>query len=183
MFLPPRPHRVSKWTRGALCLSLFAAGSIGAPPDASAERGRDEILISDMTFVSSESGGRQWVVWAERTRFETGSEVAHLDGVTIRFNDPDEQVDLTIHCARARFVVDSESFRLDGNVRGEDSGGRRFVTDWLEFDGPRRVLSTTAPVELIEAGSEYRGGGMRYDVGARRLLLVEGASMRREGAR
>jgi LPS export ABC transporter protein LptC len=167
--------------RTALRLSLLGAWWLGAPGDASADRSRDEILISGMTFVSSESAGRHWVVWAEQTRFETGSEVALLDGVTIRFSDPGEQIDLTIRCSRARFVVDSESFRLDGDVRGEDSGGRRFVTDWLEFDGASRVLSTSAPVELIDAGSEYRGGGMRYDVETRRLLLSDGASMRRGG--
>ncbi len=134
-----------------------------------------------MTFVSTEQTGRQFVVRAERARFEAGGEIAHLDGVTIRFSDESERVDLTIRCAAARFVVGSESFRLDGTVDGIDAGGRRFVTDWLEFDGAQRVLSTSAPVEITDAGAEYRGGGMRYDVATRRLYLSPGASMRRRG--
>jgi len=169
------------WRRGAVALVLCAC--LGAPVAAGAERARESIEIAGMTFVSADPTGRRWAVWADHARYAAGDDIADLTGVTIRFQDGDDRVQLTVRCVTARVAISSESFRLDGEVRGVDATGRHFATDWLEFDGATGVLSTSAAVELNDDDAAYRAGGLRYEVETRRLLLLDGAWMQRQGGR
>ena len=151
---------------------VVAAGLVlgWAVPGAAAE----PIRIRGMTFVAGEASGQRLVVRAERAEIEPETEVARLEDVTVRFQAAGAEAALTLRCAAGRVALAGQSFRLDGDVTGQDEAGRRFATDWLEFDGETGRLHTTAQVDVVDGSATYSGVGLEYQVDERKLRILGG---------
>jgi LPS export ABC transporter protein LptC len=155
----------------------LAAAALGVWALAAGAARADTIDVEGMTFVSGDASGRHLVVRADRARIDPRSEVAQLERVEVHVRDADPAVDWTLRCQTARIELRTEGFRLDGDVRGVDAEGRRFSTAWLEYDPVADALRTTSPVTVVDGPAEYRGGALEYDVAARRLRLLNGATV------
>jgi LPS export ABC transporter protein LptC len=157
---------VAALSLAALPLAALAA----ALPAVAAE----PIRIRGMTFVAGAASGQRLVVRAERAEIEPDTEIARLSGVTVRFQSAGAENALALRCAAGRVTLAGQSFRLEGEVTGHDESGRRFTTDWLEFDGDARRLHTTAPVSVEDGAVTYQGVGLEYRVDERELRLLGG---------
>lgn len=133
-----------------------------------------------MTFVAGDPG-QHLVVSAERAQVDPASDVAHLWVVSLTFEGDDGGLSLT--CDAAEVALGGQHFRLEGDVRGLDAHGRAFTTEWLAFDGVTERLWTEAPVEVVDGGARYSGEAFEYDVAERRLTLLGGARVERNGER
>jgi len=154
---------------------VLAGGSAADEPGSGAAGVEESIRIRGMTFVSDEPTGRQLVVRAARARIDPRGDRAWLDDVELRLVGAEPGLRLEVECERAEVALATEAFRLDGRVRGVDGEGRRFRTEWLEYDPATEVLRTDAPVTVLDGGAEYRGGGLEYAIAGRRVRLLDGA--------
>lgn len=126
-----------------------------------------------MTFTSSEGGRTEVVLRATRAALDASVEVAHLEGVRVRFSKPDGDVELELSCERGRIDLASGDFEASGDVRGRTADGRRFATAWMRYDDARALAYTDADVEIEEAHTRFRGSGLRYHVQGGRLQLLK----------
>jgi len=157
----------------ALCGWLALAAIVTATPG----RAADSIEIRGMTFVSADPNGRHLVVRAERAHVDPRDEVAWLDDVSVAVTEIAPGFGIHVQCESARVEIRDRGFRLEGRVRGVDDDGRRFATEWLEYDPEGHVLRTDAPVTVVDGASTLRGGAFVYELDERRLLLFDGATV------
>ena len=99
---------------------------------------------------------------------------ALLTDVTVNVVQPLSDDPLDVRSNEARVSLAGDALRMEGSVQGWDGRGRRFETDWLEYDQSRGLLFTSAPVLLFDAQSTIRANGLEYDVQTRALRLTGG---------
>jgi LPS export ABC transporter protein LptC len=140
------------------------------------ENTRPTLRLSGMTFVDSTADTNGLVLEAERVDLPPSTNVAHLETVQVRMRDPQASGGaFEMTCERGDLELDSSDFRAEGDVQGLTGDGRRFFTTWVVYDSKRHVVSTEAPVRILDGGTTLRGKGFRYHVGSGRFVLTGGA--------
>ena len=77
-------------------------------------------------------------------------------------------------------VLGKSDFRAEGDVRGRTGDGRQFFTSWVRYDSAAQILSTDAPVRIIDGPHTLAGVGLRYNVRDGRLSITSGATVLQE---
>ena len=171
----PRRGRGRAWILIGLC--VLAAPVVGL---ADPIQGSHHIEISGLTFVVDRGATSELVVWSERAHYDPMAQAVRLEQVHISVGPELDRRGLMIRSDTGVLALGSDHFRLQGNVSGVTDDGRRFETEWLEYNDARKLLFSDAPVTIREAGGVYRGGGLQYEIEARRFRLLGGARVVRE---
>ncbi len=147
-----------------------------AAPAPSSESARSTLRLSGMTFVDSTADTNGLVLEAEQVDLPPSTNVAHLETVHVRMRDPQATGGaFEMTCDRGDLELGSSDFRAEGDVEGLTGDGRRFFTTWVIYDSKSHVVSTEAPVRILDGGTTLRGKGFRYHVGSGRFVLTGGA--------
>lgn len=133
-----------------------------------------------MTFTSTGGDAADFTLWADRAQMDVREGEIWLEQVNLTIHGEPGRPAVELRCEEGHFELDTEAFRLSGDVRGRMGLERRFRGDWVAFDEERGILYSDAPVVVEDEGSIYRGGGFRYEVDEGRLELVEGVQVFRE---
>ena len=159
-----------------LWATVSGAESLAGPP----EWGPEALTLNGITFTASGGSAAEFTVWAERARVDPGAEELWLEQVGLTIHPSMQRDAVEIRCIEGHFQMKTESFRLQGNVRGRIGADRIFYAQWVAYDEGEDVLYSEAPVEVREAGAIYRGGGFRYQVADGVLELVSGVEVYKE---
>lgn len=156
-------------------LLIFAiAASLAPSPAARSDSGPREVelVLSRMTFVSSEEGEPDMVLFAERARIPADGDIVHLGDVSLETAGESGEASLVMTCDRARFDLATGDFTADGNVRGRTADGHRFKTPSASFAHDSRVIESHTNVDIIDPSStRLEGKGFRYDVRSQRMRV------------
>jgi LPS export ABC transporter protein LptC len=180
----PRPQAESgDGVRSAARIALAASLLCVAP--ASALEGVDDnnsaLRMSKMTFVDARDGHTEVVLDAERVYLPPRSDVAQLEGIHVRMAQARSIGDsLVMTCERGDMVLGKSDFRAEGDVRGRTGDGRQFFTTWVRYDSDTQILSTDAPVRILDGFHTLQGVGLRYNVRDGRLAITSGATVVQE---
>ena len=175
-----RPRAPDVWSRRrqrmgsglaavVFCCGLWAGSAVWAG---------NRVSVEGLTFFVTESPDRYFVVRAESAEFAPTQPTTVLKTVRVRLVRPRFEGPLDLRCERARVSLYGNAFKLMGSVEGRDADGRRFETDWLEFDEKGGRLFTTAPVRLIDGESVVEAGALDYDLETRAIRLTGGTRVR-----
>ena len=138
------------------------------------------LAVLGLTFTATGSEEADFTLWADRGYMDGRAKQIWLEQVNLTVHADGDRPAVKLRCSEGYFEVDSEAFRLMGDVRGHMGSGRRFWADWVAYDDERGILYSDAPVLFEEKESAYRGGGFRYNVAEDRLELVHGVQVLRE---
>ncbi len=139
---------------------------------ACAAHAESELVLSSMTYVSSDAGASEVVLEATTARIEPGSDVARLEEVSLDAAGDDGESSLVMTCDRAELDLATSDFHADGNVVGRTADGHRFTTGSATFEHGPRVIHTDARAQIVDpTGTRLTGQGFRYDVRARRMIM------------
>lgn len=167
------PSPVERLLRGLVALLLVAG--LTSPAWASDEAVSPELRLTQMTFVANRGDSTEIVLDSERVLLRTGADIAHLQQVEGELGGRDPDTGFRLTCDRAELNLTTHDFRAEGSVVGLTGDGRRLSTDWLVYDGEKRIVSTEAPVKIVEGNRTLSGRGFRYYVDDGRLRLLGGA--------
>jgi LPS export ABC transporter protein LptC len=157
-----------------LVLLAFAAS-------ASAARGASDVLRLDgMTFVGSRGSSAALVLEAEQAHLRTEDRRAFLERVKVQAAETDVAGSFRMTCDEAELDLETSSFLAKGDVRGQTGDGRTFRTTWARFDQEQGVVWTDAPVTISDGEARFEGGGFRYHLRERRMVLSGGARLVQE---
>lgn len=135
--------------------------------------GEPVLHIEGMTFVGSRGSVRELVVRARTARLRTDENVAELVDVDAQVSaGGDVSQGFTLTCARARFDLDTNDFRAEGNVQGVTSDGQHYAAPWVRYVHAEGLLYTDEPVRLEDDSGSFRGDGFRYHLTDRRFQLL-----------
>jgi len=168
------------WGAGLVLLGLWATVSGAEPSDGPPEWGPEALTLSGITFTASGGSAAEFTVWAEQAHVDPGGEELWLEQVGLTIHASAQREAVEIRCVEGHFRMKTESFRLQGNVRGRIGAERIFHAEWVAYDESKDVLYSGAPVEVREAGAIYHGGGFRYRVADGVLELVSGVEVYKE---
>jgi LPS export ABC transporter protein LptC len=142
-------------------------------------RGEETPLLDvrGMTFVTTQNDDDTLILRAVRAKINTDEQVAFLEQVDAEVPATQTQSSFQMRCDKGEVDLATNDFIATGNVRGSSHGGGDFSTDWVRYDHSDGVLSTEAPVVIVDDGITYRGVGFRYDIEDRRFRLLGGASV------
>ncbi len=136
------------------------------------------VKLSGMTFVSSENGVSEVIVRAAEAYVDPEKNVVFLQGMDVTTTSSQGgEVEFEMSCDEGELDLETNDFIARGDVRGKTIDGRRFSTEWARYEEDRALVSTDAPVVLVEEGGTLRGGGFKYWVAEGRLKLTGGATM------
>ena len=138
------------------------------------------LSVSGLTFTATGNEEADFTLWADRATMDGRAKHIWLEQVNLTVHADGDRPAVELRCSEGYFEVDSEAFRLVGDVRGQMGSGRRFWADWVAYDEEQGILYSDAPVVFEEKESAYRGGGFRYNVAEDRLELVDGVQVLRE---
>ena len=130
------------------------------------------LLVSGMTFVGSRGNESELIVRASEALFHPDLGMADLENVRAAVSDAEDGESFTMKCDRAELNVDTSDFTARGNVEGVTGDGRQYNTPWVRYDHENSLLSTEAPVVMIDDSGTYRGEGFRYYIEERRFELL-----------
>jgi LPS export ABC transporter protein LptC len=159
----PNPH----FTRAL----AIAAGGILLAGLSSAEE-LPGLRVSGMTFVGSRGDQSELVVRSDTAFFHPDSGLADLEVVRAQVSDAKKGDSFQMECDRAELDVETNDFTATGNVRGLTGDGQRYSAPWVRYEHAASMLSTDAPVTLVDVGGTFRGDGFRYHVEERRFELL-----------
>ncbi len=163
----------------ALVCGVLLAGTLLAAVSA-AERPGYALKLTGMTFVVTRGNVNVMVLEADRVHLPADADKAKLERVKGRLEGEKGEGGFTLTCDRAELDLNSQNFRAEGHVRGVTGDGRRLSTTWLTYDGEKHLISTDAPVEIVEGSRRMRGRGLRYYVDDGRFRLLGGATVVQE---
>ncbi len=152
------------------------------PAAARAAGPQTTLTISNMTFVSSRSGTSEVIVHAAEARTVPEESKVLLEKMDVKMTSTADASEFWMNCDQGELFFDSNDFMARGNVRAGTADGRRLETDWAYFEDAKGLVSTEAPVLMVEQTGVLRGGGFQYWVGEARLLVTGGATMTQEGS-
>lgn len=145
-----------------------------APPPAT-------LRFGDMTFVASHGDHTEVLVEARNMLVPPGAETASMEGVFLQMNDPKTgKRAFEMTCDKGDLEIETSNFRAEGNVQGRTADGRRIFTTWLTYDSERNLISTDAPVRIVDGHHQLQGHGFSYYLKDSRFVLKGGASIVQE---
>lgn len=160
---------------------IAALGLFGFALAASGARDHSDVLRLDgMTFVGSRGSSTDLVLEAEHAHLRTQDRLAFLEVVKVQANETGVAGSFRMTCDEAELDLETSSFLAKGNVLGRTGDGRRFQTSWARFDHDQGVVWTDAPVTISEGEARFEGGGFRYHLRERRMVLSGGARLVQE---
>jgi len=169
----PGPRRA----RAFALIALTALVLAGAPGGAQDPPGLlpSELVLTGMTWLSSEDGVNQLVVSAARAQMQSGTELARLSAVHARMGSlaPGGAAGggMSLRCEAGRFNLQSRDFEASGAVRGATADGRRFRTERLSYRAAEGRAFGEARVSLRDSTGAYEGDGFEYWVRENRFVL------------
>lgn len=168
----PGPRRARAFAPIALTFLLAGApGTAQDPPGLLPS----ELVLTGMTWLSSENGVNELVVSAARAQMQSGAELARLSGVHARMGSlaPGGAAGggMSLRCAAGRFDLQSRDFEASGAVRGATADGRRFRTERLSYRAAEGRAFGEGRVELRDATGAYEGDGFEFWVRENRFVL------------
>jgi LPS export ABC transporter protein LptC len=167
-------HAAASLLVALLCVTPAAALE-GVDDNTSALR------MSKMTFIDGRDGHTEVVLDAARVYLPPRSDVAQLEEVRVRMVQARAIGEsLLMTCDRGDMVLGRSDFRAEGNVRGRTGDGRQFFTTWVRYDSHAQILSTDAPVRILDGIRTLQGVGFRYNVRDGRLAITSGATVLQE---
>lgn len=168
------------WGAVLALLGLCASVGVADPLSGAPEWGPEALTLNGITFTASGGSAAEFTVWAERAHVDASAEELWLEQVGLTIHPSPQREAVEIRCVEGHFQMKTESFRLQGNVRGRIGADRIFHAEWVAYDEGQDVLYSGAPVEVREAGALYRGGGFRYQVADGVLELISGVEVFKE---
>jgi LPS export ABC transporter protein LptC len=165
---------VKRFAGFALAAAFLLSASL---PATAQDVARDSTLrLGRMTFVATRADTNEVVLEASRVLIPPRSNVAQLEEVHVRMRNPSGMRDsFVLTCDQGDLALDSADFRAEGNVEGETGDGRRIYTTWLRYDSDGGVVSTDAPVRIVDGQRTVSGRGFQYHVRDGRFVLKGGA--------
>ena len=112
------------------------------------------------------------VVYSEAATFHPDRDIAHLVDVRAVVTDDDEGDSFEMTCDRAELNIETNDFHAEGRVRGTTADGQRYSAPWVEYDHEAGLLTTDAPVVVVDTTGTFRGEGFRYHVHERRFRML-----------
>jgi LPS export ABC transporter protein LptC len=139
------------------------------------------LRFGGMTFVASRGDHTEILVEARNMLVPPGAQTASLEGVSLLINHPQSgKRAFEMTCDQGDLEVETSNFRAEGNVEGRTADGRLIYTPWLRYDSDRDVISTDAPVRIVDGRHRLKGRGFIYHVKDSRFVLKGGASIVQE---
>jgi LPS export ABC transporter protein LptC len=130
-----------------------------------------DMVLSDVRFVDSENGKRNWTIESNRAELFKGKSRAAFEGVHITFFGKDGKV-MHLYSNEGELDTSTRDMLAKGDIRGQSSDGLEFFTSTLSYDYGKREISTTDPVKIVARGFETEGVGMVVDVDEERIHLL-----------
>ncbi|HXV36175.1 MAG TPA: LPS export ABC transporter periplasmic protein LptC [Myxococcota bacterium] len=125
-----------------------------------------------MTFVGSRGADSELVVQAQSAVYQPDTGIAVLEVVRAHVADARGAESFQMSCDRAELDVETSDFTATGNVSGHTGQGQRYRASWVRYERAASMLSTDAPVTLIDARGTVRGDGFRYHIDEGRFELI-----------
>lgn len=181
----PRRRRIRRRVAFASAL-LFALAALAPARPASAQdearaTSAASLRFAAMTFVATRGDDHEMVLRAEKAHLPPGSEVAELEGVHVVMENPGgTRNSFEMTCQRGDLELQTANFRAEGEVEGRMADGRRIFTPSLDYDSDTGMVTSDAPVRILEGGHTMRGRGFRYNIRDGRFVLRGGASIVQE---
>jgi len=156
-----------------LALAFSPAGAASEPSgEKSAEQKPTELRATGMTFVGSRGDTSELVLHSRFATFYPDLDVAHLREVRAVATDDDGGDSFEMTCDNAELNVETNDFRAEGSVRGTTADGQSYSAPWVEYDHEAGLLTTDAPVVVVDTTGTFRGEGFRYHVHERRFRML-----------
>jgi len=169
----PGPRRARALSPVALTVLMLAGAPAGAedPPGLLPS----ELVLTGMTWISSEDGVNELVVSAARAQMQSGAELARLWEVNARMGSlaPGGAAGggMALRCESGRFDLRSRDFEASGAVRGATADGRRFRTERLSYRAAEGRAFGETRVFLRDDSGAYEGDGFEFWVRENRFVL------------
>jgi LPS export ABC transporter protein LptC len=139
------------------------------------------LRFGGMTFVASHGNRTEILVEARNMLVPPGNKTASLEEVHLVMNDPKSgKRAFEMTCDQGDLEIETSNFHAQGNVEGHTADGRRIFTRWLRYDSDRDVISTDAPVQIVDGRHRLQGRGFVYHLKDSRFVLKGGASIVQE---
>jgi len=139
------------------------------------------LRFGGMTFLASHGDHTEILVEARNMLVPPGAQTASLEGVSLLINDPESgKRAFELTCDQGDLEFETSNFRAEGNVEGRTADGRLIFTPWLLYDSDRDVISTDAPVRIVDGRHRLEGRGFVYHMKDSRFVLKGGASIVQE---
>ncbi len=139
------------------------------------------LRFGGMTFVASHGSRTEILVEARNMLVPPGASTASLEGVHLVMNHPQTgKRAFEMTCEQGDLEVETSNFHAEGNVEGRTADGRRIFTSWLRYDSDRDVITTDAPVQIVDGRHRLKGRGFVYHLKDSRFVLKGGASIVQE---
>lgn len=167
----PGPRRARAFS--LIALTVLLAGAPGAAQDPPGLL-PSELVLTGMTWLSSENGVNELVVSAARAQMQSGTELARLSGVHARMGSlagGAAEGGMSLRCAAGSFDLQSRDFEASGAVRGATADGRRFRTESLSYRAAEGRAFGEGRVSLRDSTGAYEGDGFEFWVRENRFVL------------
>lgn len=177
-------HRASRRHRrcDAFLVALpFIVALVVSPPAVAQPQSQASLHLDGMTFVATRDNENELVLHAQKADLPPGAEVAKLQGVHMTMHNPGgTKQSFEMTCERGDLQLESADFHAEGKVEGRMADGRLIFTPRLDYDSERGMITSDAPVRLVEGDHTMRGRGFVYNVRSGHFVLRGGASVIQE---
>lgn len=140
-------------------------------PKASLRLPKADMIMTNVRFVDTRQGKRNWVVESRTARLFKEKNKAAFEGVHITFFAKDGR-EMHLYSNRGEMDTNSRNMSAEGDIRGRSSDGLEFFTSTLDYTYAKREIMTDDPVKIVGSGFETEGIGMVVDVENERVQLL-----------
>jgi len=138
---------------------------------ASLQLPKADMVMTNVKFVDSRRGRRNWVVQSRTARLFKDKKRAAFEGVHITFFANDGR-EMQLYSNRGELDTDTRDMSAEGDIRGRSSDGLEFFTSTLKYTYKKREIMTGDPVKIVGSGFETEGIGMVVDVDKETVQLL-----------
>jgi len=161
-----------------VALAFLATTAAAFEPLPDATKATSQALdATGMTYVSSRGSSSGLVLTSRTAIFYPDHDFADLLDVDAVFTDDADGESFEMTCDRAELNVETNDFHAEGNVHGTTSSGETYTAPWVDYDDAAGLLSTDAPVVMVDDTGTFRGIGFEYRVEERTFKLLGNVSV------
>ncbi|MDP3938911.1 MAG: LPS export ABC transporter periplasmic protein LptC [Deltaproteobacteria bacterium] len=154
------------FTVGSIAFSLLRNVGEGERQEdrkATLQLPKADMVMTNVKFVDSRQGKRNWVVQSRTARLFKDKNRAAFEGVHITFFARDGR-EMHLYSNSGELDTDTRDMTAAGDIRGRSSDGLEFFTSTLKYTYEKREITTGDPVKIVGSGFETEGIGMTVDV-------------------